>query len=152
MIAVGVHLLDHDAAVLDARARNLLEPLDQRRGLGAAVRLDEAEHDLDAAPLERLRLLEHAIGLADAGSEADVQLQAPALRPTKDFEEVLRALLRGLGQGKRMSAHRRVADSTSGTVASPRHALHRDGCHRIVKRIAFCNEGVPRIAKRNECP
>ena len=65
-------------------------PVDQRLGLLAPVRLDETDHDVDAACLERVRLLQHAVGLADAGGEPDVELQPPALRLLDQLEEVLR--------------------------------------------------------------
>ena len=87
---VEVHLLDRHAAVLDAPARDLLEALDQRRGVGAAVRFDEAEDHVDAALLQRVRFLQHAVGLADPGREADVELQPPALGALDELEKVLR--------------------------------------------------------------
>src|SRR5262249_35194071 len=87
----AVHLLDGDAAVLDAPARHDLEPLDERRGLGAAVGLDEADDAVDAALAQRVRLLEHAVGLADAGGEAEIHLQPAALRAADELEEVLGA-------------------------------------------------------------
>ena len=90
---VEVHLLDGDAAILDLAPRHVLEARDELRGLGAAVRLDEAEHDVDAALLERVRLLEHAVGLADAGGEADVELEPPALAPLDELEEVFGTLV-----------------------------------------------------------
>ena len=80
-----------DAAVLDLAARHDLEPVDQRRGLGAAVGLDEAEHDVDAALAERVRLLEHPVGLADAGGEPDVELEPAAPGALHQLEEVLGA-------------------------------------------------------------
>ena len=80
-------------------------PVDQRRGLGAAVRLDEAEHDVDAALLQRVRLLEHAVGLADARGEADVELEPAALRALDELEEVLRPASLG-GRGREVMAAR----------------------------------------------
>src|SRR6185295_9281332 len=67
--------------------------LDQRRRLGAPVRLDEAEHDVDAALLEGVRLLQHAVGLADSGGEAEVDLEPAALAALHQLEEVLGAAL-----------------------------------------------------------
>ena len=45
---VEVHLLEHPALVVDPAARDHLEAADQRLGLGAAVGLDDADHDVDA--------------------------------------------------------------------------------------------------------
>ena len=45
---VEVHLLEHAALVVDLAARDDLEPGEQRLGLGAAVGLDHADHDVDA--------------------------------------------------------------------------------------------------------
>ena len=137
----SVHLFDRDSPVFDARARDSLQPVDQHRGLGAAVRLDEAERDFDAAPLERLRLLQHAIGLADAGGEPDVQLQAPALRATEDLEEILRPL-----------RSRVIARPRCPAPGQPFAALVRP-CRPLRARsgrIAFWNDCAPWIAKRNE--
>ncbi len=52
---VEVELLAHDAAVARRQRRQPLEPLHQPLGLGAAVRLDVAHHDLGAADPRRLR-------------------------------------------------------------------------------------------------
>jgi hypothetical protein len=45
---VEVHLLERLAAVLDPSSRNDLEALEERRGLGAPVRLDDADDDVEA--------------------------------------------------------------------------------------------------------
>ena len=45
---VEVHLLEDAALVVDAPARDDFEPGEQRLGLGAAVRLDDADDDVDA--------------------------------------------------------------------------------------------------------
>jgi hypothetical protein len=87
---VEVHLLDHQAAVVDAPARHGLEPFEQRRGVGAAMCFDEAEDDVDAAAAQRVCFLEHAIGLSHPGGGPDVDLQSPALGALDDLEKVLR--------------------------------------------------------------
>ena len=46
---------------------------------------------------ERVRLLQHPVGLADAGGEPDVQLQPAALGALDQLEEVLRATAQALG-------------------------------------------------------
>ena len=76
---VDVHLLHRDAAVLDLAARDDLEVLELRLGVAAAVGLDEADDDVEAARAQRVRLLQHLVGLADAGRGADVDAQARAV-------------------------------------------------------------------------
>ena len=51
---------------------------------------DKAEDDVDAAAVQRVRLLEHAIRLSDSSGGADVHLQPSALGALDDFEEILR--------------------------------------------------------------
>ena len=68
------------------------QAFDERRGVGATVRLDKAEHHVDAAALQRVRLLEHAVGLAHARREPDVQLEPAPLGAAEHLEEVLGAL------------------------------------------------------------
>jgi hypothetical protein len=52
--------------------------MDQRLGLGAAMRLDHADHDIDARRAPRRAFGQHLIGLADAGGGAEQHLQTPA--------------------------------------------------------------------------
>ena len=68
---VDVHLLERHAAVLDAAARHRLEPLGERRRLRPIVRLEVADHDVDALGLRLPALEQHAVGLADAGGRAE---------------------------------------------------------------------------------
>ena len=72
---VEVHLVERAALVVDVLARQDLEALEQRLGLLAAVRLDDADDDV--GPVLRLGPggLQHLVGLADAGSGADEDLQ-----------------------------------------------------------------------------
>src|SRR4029079_124152 len=76
--AIEVELLDARAAIVDRAARQKLETLEPRGGLGAAVRLDEAHDDIDARPAALVRLDEHRVRLADAGggAEEDLELRA----------------------------------------------------------------------------
>ncbi len=67
---VDVHLLERDAAVLDAPARHDLEPLRERGGLGPVVRLQVADDDVDAVRERLPALEEHAVRLADSGGHA----------------------------------------------------------------------------------
>ena len=57
-------------------------PVDQRLGLLAAVRLDEADHDVDAPLRERVCLLQHPVCLADARREPDVELEPARAFPS----------------------------------------------------------------------
>ena len=58
--------------------RHLLEVADPRQRVGAAVRLDEADDDVEALPLQLVGVLEHLVGLADAWRGADVHAQPRA--------------------------------------------------------------------------
>ena len=64
------------------RRRQALEALEQGLGLGAPVRLDVADDDVDAARLQHARFFQHLVGLADArgGAEEDLELAALGLR------------------------------------------------------------------------
>ena len=59
-------------------------------GLRPAVRLDEADHHVDALPLQPVALLEHVVGLADPGGEAEIDLQPAALLLADQRQKVLR--------------------------------------------------------------
>ena len=61
------------------RRGNDLEILELRLGVAAAVGLDEADDDVEAARAERVRLLQHLVGLAHTGRGADVDAQPRAL-------------------------------------------------------------------------
>ena len=71
-----------DACVRDDRLApgKLRQALEQARGFRAAVRLDEADDDVDALLAQAARGREHRIGLADArrGAEEHLQPTAPA--------------------------------------------------------------------------
>ncbi|MFK4625394.1 hypothetical protein ABIF50_008700 [Bradyrhizobium diazoefficiens] len=88
---VEVHLLDRLAAVVEPLARDDFEPPHQRLGLGAAMGLDEADHDVDAGLALGMGTLQHLVGLADAGSRADenLQLAARAFLPARGFQQCL---------------------------------------------------------------
>ena len=76
---VEVHLFQRDAAIVDRPPGNDLEIGDSRLGVCAPVALHEADHDVDAFATERVRVLDHRIGLADARRGADVDPQSGAL-------------------------------------------------------------------------
>ena len=56
--------------------------------------LDEADHHVDALPAQAVALLEHLVGLADAGGEAEIDFQPPALLLADQVEEALGVGLR----------------------------------------------------------
>ena len=62
-------------AVGDLTARQDLEPLEQRRRLRTSVRLDAADHHVDALRLQAQGGLQHREGLADPGRVAEEDLQ-----------------------------------------------------------------------------
>src|SRR5262249_22298073 len=66
-------------AVLDYPPRDDLEALEERLGLSAAVRLDDADHDVDALAAALAGRLEHGERLADAGRGADEDLETAPL-------------------------------------------------------------------------
>ena len=84
---VEIHLLERAALVLDLPARHDLEPGELRLGLGAAVRLDHADHDVDAVDLAAARGRQHLVGLADAGRGAEEDLQLAALLLFRRLQE-----------------------------------------------------------------
>ena len=77
---VKVELLESDAAILQAAPRELRHALEQGGGLGPAVGLDHADHDVHALPGLGARRLQHGVGLAHAGRGAEEDLEAPAAR------------------------------------------------------------------------
>ena len=72
---VEVHLLEPLASVLNGPARNDFEAVQQGLGLFAAVGLHHANDDVRAILCSGPRLLQHLIGLADARSGAEEDLQ-----------------------------------------------------------------------------
>ena len=74
---VEVHLLKHLPLVVDAAARDHLEPIEQCGGLLPAMGLDVADDDVDALALAGSNVLQHLVGLADARRGAEKDLQPP---------------------------------------------------------------------------
>ena len=68
---VEVHLGERLAFIFDVPARNDLKPVQQRFGFAAAVGFDDADDDVVAVFFAGVRLLQHFVGLADAGRGAD---------------------------------------------------------------------------------
>ncbi len=77
--AVEVEFLNRASLPFHLAARQDFEVADQPLGVGAPMRLDEADDDVDALLLEQPRALQHRIGLADARRGADKHQQAAAL-------------------------------------------------------------------------
>lgn len=78
------------AAVVDAPARNDLQPLEQRLRLGAAVRFDHGYNYIDVFALPPLRRLQHLVGFADAGCGAQENLETATLLAGRLFEQRFR--------------------------------------------------------------
>jgi hypothetical protein len=70
--AVEVHLGDLGSPARHRAPGNDLQAGEHGRGVPAAVGLDERHHHVGAAPGPAVGLLEHAAGLADTGSGAEV--------------------------------------------------------------------------------
>ena len=70
-----IHLFESDAPVFDSPPRDDWQILQTCLGVGAAVCFHEADHDIDALTAECMGVLDHRIGLADAGRGADVNPQ-----------------------------------------------------------------------------
>ena len=65
------------------------------------MRFDDADDDVHALALEAMGVLEHLVGLADAGREAEVYPEPAALLLANEVEEMLRiAAGRVSGQGR----------------------------------------------------
>ena len=89
---IEVELGELPALVLDFRARQDVDALQQRLGFLAAVGLDDADHDVLAFVAQRPGRGEHRVGLADAGRRAEIDAQVPAPRRgflRLDFREEL---------------------------------------------------------------
>ena len=72
---VEIHLLEPLPLVFEASAGNDLEALEQGLRLLAPMRFDDADHDIVAVLFPGARLLQHLVGLADARSRADENLE-----------------------------------------------------------------------------
>ena len=76
---VEIHFFQDHAPVFDLAARHDLQVAELRLGLRASVRLDESDDDVDAIAPKRVCVLDHRVGLADAGRGADVDAEPGAL-------------------------------------------------------------------------
>ena len=75
---VQVHLLQHRLPVAHAHTRQQGQPLGELGGLGAAVCLEQSDHDVTARLQLRVTLEQHAKGLADPGGHSEEDLQVTA--------------------------------------------------------------------------
>ncbi len=89
---IQIHFLQRLTAVFDAAPRNDFETSQQRFGFLAAVGLDHAGDDVVAVLEPRVGLLQHFVGLADAGRGADKnpQLADTPFFAARRFEERFR--------------------------------------------------------------
>ena len=89
---IQVHFLERLAAVFDAAPGNDFEAFQQRLGFLAAVGLDHADDDVVAVLQPRVGLVQHFVGLADAGRGADEnpQLADAPLLAARRFEQGFR--------------------------------------------------------------
>jgi hypothetical protein len=72
---VEVHLLQATAPVVHHRARDDLQVADHLLGQPAAVTLDEPDHDIGASLPAPAALVEHGVGLPNAGGGAQVDAE-----------------------------------------------------------------------------
>ena len=72
---VEVELLELHASVLGLAPRHDLETEQERAGVVAAVRLDDAHDDVAALLALEARRLEHRVGLSDPGRRAEEDRQ-----------------------------------------------------------------------------
>src|SRR5712671_1983111 len=73
-----VHLFKRHAAVLGATQGHSFEIAYERFSIGATVRLDETDYDVDSLSLQQVGLFQHLISLADTRSSAQVYTQPRA--------------------------------------------------------------------------
>ena len=119
---VEIELVEILAAIGDGLARQNLEAGHQPFGLGAPMRLDQADNDIDALARTYRRLLQHGVGLAHPGRGTEENLQ-PAPHPAVGFgeERVRRWAVRLCGYGfSASSARLRSSTLTCGSPNIPR--------------------------------
>ncbi len=101
--------------------RQHFQAFDQRRRLGATVRLHQAHDDIDALPLQFARGRQHGVGLAHAGRGAEENLQAPMALVQHGIEQRIGARFAGgLGHARSLRDGMRYvsASTTRGVVIS----------------------------------
>lgn len=78
---IQIELLQLASAIFEQTARQHLQPLQEARRLAAPMRLDKADHHIDAFVRQTPRALQHGEGLADARCRAEKDLEASASLP-----------------------------------------------------------------------
>ena len=78
--SLEVELVECVAAIGHRQPGQHFEPLHERRGLGAAVRFDDAHDHVGARGHEAAGRFEHRVRLADAGRKSEKHLQPAACR------------------------------------------------------------------------
>src|SRR6516162_5202219 len=73
--SVQVKLTARHTAIVNLKERKLLESLEQPLGFGPSVRLDIADHDVNAGSARAPCRFEHRIGLANSGRSTKKNLQ-----------------------------------------------------------------------------
>ena len=156
MIGVGIHLLDDDAAVLDATARDDLEAVEQLERVRPPVRLDEADHDVRAALAPSMALLEHAVRLADAGRHAQVDAQPSAAARRLRADRARASRRRSGGRRTRRAPDRSSASSSpsrsrfsSRTWTRARRGSPNSGCSVCRATIARTASGRHAARRRD---
>ena len=108
---VEIEFLDRAAAILDLAPRQDFQPLDQRAGFGAAVRFDEPDDDVDAFFFQAPRVLQHRVGLPDAGRCAEEHLQPARGFPAERRQQRVRVGASVVGSAR--LGHRRSSVVTT---------------------------------------
>ena len=129
---VGIHFLEQRPLVLHRPPRHHFEALDQRHRVLPAMRLEIADHDVDALVLQLARLGEHLVGLAHARGVAEEDLQTTALRRLRHHEwtiPVISAVPSDAGTRARRCLRRRGSADRAGCPATA-IASRGEGCGR----------------------
>ena len=113
---VEIEFLDRAAVVLDLAPRKDFEPINERACLGPAMGFDEAHDDIDALVLQAPRVLQHRIGLTDAGRSAEEHLQPTRGLPAERGQKRVR--IRASIVGSARWGHRRSSVVMT-TLADP---------------------------------
>ena len=127
---LDVHLLERHAAVLDRAQRHLLEVADQRQRVGAAVRLDEADDDVEPLAFQLVGVLEHLV--------ASCRRRAP--------RRCTRAAARALLPWRAPAATRRPTAASSGIRTLFLHRM------LVVEREVELQDVDDRLAEEAELP
>ncbi len=152
MMASTIHLFQVDAAIGNHALGHDLQVADARFGLRAAVRLHQADDDIDALlVLHAVGIVEHVVGLAHArrGAEIDAQLGGFRLLFQNDLSHGS-AHLDGMPDFIRDGYRKREAECGSvaqaafnGDLAAQR--LDQTPHQRQAEARAFFREGVEAV-------